>query len=220
MLPLKRIATTKSPDGSEIGLLQRGDEWLVQVGGVVLMSSRAHASEEALAERALRLHPKPKDILVGGLGLGFTLRAVLEQAAKDVRVTVAELLAELVEWNRTHLLPLNGTLLTDPRCTVSVGDVSKLICDSKQRFDVILLDIDNGPVALTDEGNHALYGKHGVKRCYDALRPKGVLALWSNGPNPRYEERLGAAGFRVTSERVAAVKGHGARHVLHLAVRP
>ena len=220
MLPSLVIAKAQTPDGNELSLVRRGEEWFIRVGGAVLMSSRQHASEEALAEIALSRVTQPKHVLVGGLGLGYTLRAVLERVNAHTKVTVSELLPELVQWNREHLTALNGAPLADKRTVVKTCDVFELLNSSKQSFDVVLLDVDNGPVALSDPGNQRLYDERGVYACFNALRPKGVLALWSAGPNPKYNNLLSHAGFRVTTERVAAVKGSRARHVLHIALRP
>jgi spermidine synthase len=139
--------------------------------------------------------------------------------ADDVQVTVAELVPELVLWNRLHLTALHDSALDDPRCDVVLGDVFDTIKRSRATFDVILLDVDNGPVALSQENNQRLYSEHGVRVCLAALRPYGVLAVWSAGPSPRFERRLQAAGFEVEVLRVAARQGSRARHVLFLATR-
>jgi spermidine synthase len=219
MLEARTIATACVADGSEFTLVRQDQEWVVRVGGRVLMSSRMHDSEEALAEHALERVDEPEAVLVGGLGLGFTLRAVLDRVADDVAVTVAELVPELVEWNRVHLTELHDHALDDPRCEVVVGDVLETLKRSSGAFDVILLDVDNGPVALSQEGNQRLYSEHGVRACYAALAPYGVLAVWSAGPSPPFERRLAAAGFEVEVLRVAARHGSRARHVLFLAAR-
>ena len=193
--------------------------WRVRVDGRVLMSSRMHDSEEALAEHALERCDEPDCVLVGGLGLGFTLRAVLDRVAPGTRVIVAELVPELVTWNRSYLAELNDHPLDDPRCEVVVGDVYDTIKRSPRAFDVILLDVDNGPVALSSAKNQRLYSEYGVRACYQALRPGGVLAVWSSGPNGRFERRLASSGFDVEVLRVAARKGSRARHVIFMAQR-
>jgi spermidine synthase len=219
MLESETIDSARVIGGSEFVLARHDEEWIVRVDGRVLMSSRMHDSEEALAEHALERCDDPGAVLVGGLGLGFTLRAVLDQVPADTKVTVAELVPELVGWNRTHLAQLNDHPLDDPRCEVVVGDVFETIKRSRDSFDVILLDVDNGPIALAQAKNQRIYSEHGVRTCYQALRPEGVLAVWSSGPNARFERRLAGAGFDVDVLRVAARVGSRARHVIFLAAR-
>ncbi|HET7543240.1 MAG TPA: MnmC family methyltransferase [Polyangiaceae bacterium] len=219
MLESRTIDSARIEGGSEFVLARHDQEWIVRVDGRVLMSSRVHDSEEALAEHALERCDDPDAVLVGGLGLGFTLRAVLDRVTPRARVTVAELVPQLVEWNRTHLAELNDRPLDDERCRVVVGDVYDTIKGSARSFDVILLDVDNGPVALSSAANQRLYSDAGVRACHRALRPGGVLAVWSSGPNARFERRLAAAGFVVDVLRVAARKGSGARHVIFMAER-
>ena len=196
MLESQTIDTARVEGGSEFVLARHDEEWIVRVDGRVLMSSRMHDSEEALAEHALERCDDPETVLVGGLGLGFTLRAVLDRVPEDARVTVAELVPELVGWNRTHLAELHDHSLDDPRCHVVVGDVFDHIKRSAKTYDVILLDVDNGPVALSSAKNQRLYSEYGVRACHQALRPAGVLAVWSSGPNARFERRLGRRRFR------------------------
>lgn len=204
-------------DRCEFALARQDDDWVVRVDGRTLMSSRMHDSEEALAEHALERVDDPQAILIGGLGLGFTLRAVLDRVSDSAQVTVGELVPELVEWNRTFLTGLHDHALDDPRCQVVVGDVFDTIKASLGKFDVILLDVDNGPIALSHPQNQRLYSEHGLRVCRSALRPGGMLAVWSAGPSPRFERRLAANGFDVEVMRVAARKGSRARHVLFLA---
>jgi spermidine synthase len=203
----------------EFVLVRHDSDWIVRVNSHLLMSSRMHDSEEALAEYALERVPKPRTVLVGGLGLGFTLRAVLDRVASDVRVTVAELVPELVGWNRTQLAELNAGALDDPRCEVVVGDVFETIKRSPGAFDVILLDVDNGPIAVSQAKNQRIYSEQGVRTCYRALRPAGVIAVWSSGPNARFERRLSSAGFAADVVRVPGRAGGRAHHVLFLGVR-
>lgn len=217
MLESETIAVAQVPGGCEFVLARQDQDWVVRVGGRTLMSSRMHDSEESLAEEAIARADRPHSILVGGLGLGFTLRAVLDRVAPDARVTVAELVPELVSWNRTHLAELNDHALDDPRCSVVLGDVFETIKRPASKFDVILLDVDNGPVALSHAQNQRLYGEVGVRLCHDALNPGGVLAVWSAGPSARFERRLAGAGFEHEVMRVAARQGSRARHVLFLA---
>ncbi len=219
MLESQTIDSARIAGGGEFVLAKHDEEWIVRVDGRVLMSSRMHDSEEALAEHALERCPDPETILVGGLGLGFTLRAVLDRVSERAQVTVAELVPELVVWNRTHLAALHEHSLDDPRCQVVVGDVFDHIKQSPKTYDVILLDVDNGPVALSSAKNQRLYSEYGVRACYRALRADGVLAVWSSGPNARFERRVAAAGFNVEVLRVAARRGSRARHVIFMAER-
>ncbi len=218
MLAFETIAVARVGD-SDFVLARRGDEWVVRVAQHVLMSSRSHGSEESLASEALSRARQPSSVLIGGLGLGFTLRAVLDRVGPDTRVTVAELVPELVEWNRSHLAPLHGDALRDPRVSVETGDVLALLRRSRASFDAVMLDVDNGPVALSRADNRELYDERGVRDCKDALRPRGVLAVWSAGPSPSYERLLSRAGLRATAVRVAARPRSGARHVIFLGER-
>lgn len=207
------------PDGTEFALIREGEHFLVRVAGRALMSSHVTDSEEALADLAFEEVPDPDSILVGGLGLGFTLRAVLDQMHEYATVTVAELVPHLVRWNREHVGKLNDNPLDDPRCEVIVENVLKTIKSSPDQFDVILLDVDNGPVALSNEENGRLYSATGVRACYAALRPGGILAVWSAGPSAKFERTLARAHFEVDVARVPARAGDPARHVIFLARR-
>jgi spermidine synthase len=217
MLESEVVASARVAGGGEFVLVRRDQEWIVRVDGRTLMSSRVHDSEEALAEHTLERVDEPSAVLVGGLGLGFTLRAVLDRVPDDTRVTVAELVPELVGWNRDYLAALHEGALDDPRCEVVVGDVLDTIRHARSAFDAILLDVDNGPVALSQADNQRLYSESGVRACRAALRAGGVLSVWSAGPSPRFERRLANAGFAVDVVRVRAREGSRARHVLFLA---
>jgi spermidine synthase len=219
MIETRVVATARVADGCEFALARQDEDWVVRVEGRTLMSSRMHDSEEALAEHALERAHDPQAILVGGLGLGFTLRAVLDRVAEDAQVTVAELVPELVEWNRTYLAELHQDALADRRCDVVTGDVFATIKRASAQFDVILLDVDNGPIALSHAPNQRLYSEHGLRTCHQALRPHGVLAVWSAGPSARFERRLASCGFEVEVLRVAARKGSRAQHTLFLGTR-
>lgn len=218
MLAFETVAVARVGD-RDFTLARRGDEWLVRVDNHVLMSSRMHDSEESLATEALARAPAARAVLIGGLGLGFTLRAVLSRVAADARVTVAELVPELVTWNREQLAVLHGDALADGRVQVVVGDVLQLLRRSRAAFDAILLDVDNGPVAVSQADNRELYTERGVRCCQQALRAGGVLAVWSAGPSPSFERLLAGAGFSVSTARVAARRGKGARHVIFLGQR-
>ncbi len=212
MIAWQTVAEVDAPGGGKWSLVRRGEEWAVRAAGRLLMSSRSHGSEEALARVALERAPRAREVLVGGLGLGFTLRATLDRLPPGARVVVAELVPELVAWNRGPLAPLAGRPLEDPRVRVEVGDVLGCLRASAGRLDAVLLDVDNGPaVARTAVGrpaNGALYGAAGVRACRDALRPGGVLAVWSAGPAPEYLRTLSASGLLASEQRVGA-RGHG-----------
>ncbi len=237
MLPWDIVERTAGPGGVEWTLARRGDEWVVRAGGRVLMSSRLHGSEEALAALALaalassgkeraaargRHAPASPTVLVGGLGFGFTLRAALDRLPAEARLVVAEIVPALVEWNRTHLAPLAGRPLDDARTRLQQGDVLARIAEAKGAFDAILLDVDNGPSPLAHPANGRLYGPKGVRACYDALRAGGVLAVWSAGPDEQYRERLERAGLVAEARTVPGRSGtsKGVRHVVFLGVKP
>jgi spermidine synthase len=205
---------------NEFVLARHRDDWVVRVDQRILMSNRVHQSEIALAEHAMERVEEPLRVLVGGLGLGYTLRATLDLLPADGHVTVAELVPELVEWNRTLLHHLNDNALDDPRCDVVVGDAFDVISRSKRTFDVVLLDVDNGPQALSQAKNQRLYGNGGTRACWNALTPGGVLGVWSAGPNAKYAARLARSGFAAEVLRVPARTGGRASHVIFLGTKP
>lgn len=221
MLPWRIEDRAAGPDGAEWTLARRGDEWVVRAGGRVLMSSRQHGSEEALAAIALAKVARPRTVLLGGLGLGYTLRAALDRLPKDARVVVAELVPALVAWNRGPAGNLAGRPLEDPRTRLQRGDVLARIAEAKGAFDAILLDVDNGPSAVSHAANDRLYGDAGVRACRDALRAGGVLAVWSAGPDERYRARLEKAGLAAEVHAVPARAGtsKGVRHVVFVGVK-
>jgi spermidine synthase len=219
--PWEIVDRKPAPDGAELVLARRDDEWVVRVGGRVLMSSRAHGSEEALAAIALKGLEARRAVLVGGLGLGFTLRATLDRLPVDARAIVVELVPGLVAWNRGPLAKLAGRPLDDPRVRLQQGDVLTRIAEAKGAYDAILLDVDNGPSALAHAANAKLYARRGVRACADALRAGGVLAVWSAGPDERYRELLERAGLEVREEPVTARgAAGGVRHVIVLGKKP
>lgn len=220
MQPWKIVDRAHAPDGTEVVLARRGEEWVIRTGGLVLMSSRMHGSEEALAALALGKLEIQRTILIGGLGLGFTLRAVLDRVPVDARVIVADLVPEVVTWNRGPVAHLAGRCLDDPRVRLQIGDVAGRIAEATKAFDAILLDVDNGPSSVVHAGKGWLYGQKGARACLDALKPGGVLAVWSAGPDQRYVETLERAGFATETHFVSArSSGGGVRHVIHLGMK-
>lgn len=223
MKPRVPIDRTLTPDGRELALFRRDDAFFIDVEGQELMSSRAHGSETALARLAIEAARRGKvrepRVLVGGLGMGFTLRAVLDEL-EGGRVVVAELFPEIVAWNRGPLGPLAGHPLKDRRVTVEVGDVGRHAA-RRDAYDVILLDVDNGPESFTVDINRRNYTRGGLERWFEALPPKGVLAVWSAHQEPRFEGRMRSAGFQVKAHSAAARKGgKGGRHTIFVGVKP
>jgi spermidine synthase len=227
MKPWELLGEAVTPDGTTLTLTKHDRELVIMANGQPLMSSRMHGSEEALAEFGLRLAaPKlPKGqrqreapcVLVGGLGMGFTLRATLDLLPPDATVVVAELLPAVVEWNRGPLGPLANHPLTDPRVQIVERDVGAILRTSECRFDAVLLDVDNGPTALTSDVNADLYSDRGIATAKASLKPDGVLAVWSSREDRRFEQRLKYGGFEVTVERVRGrLKKGGPRHVIFL----
>lgn len=224
MLPLKLIDTTDVPDGQvPLRLMQRGKEFTIKLGTNELMSSRLYGSEEALATlTCFRLKDiKAPKLLIGGYGMGFTLRAAQKVLGPKAKLTVVELLPAIVAWARGPMAELTGDSLKDPRVNIVEGDVVKAIKSARDAYDAILLDVDNGPEGLTRKSNDALYDLSGLHASMAALRPGGVLAVWSSFPHPKFTTLLRKAGF-ATEEiaiRAAGARG-GARHVIWLAFKP
>jgi spermidine synthase len=219
MIDWPTVERTRVADGTEFVLGRHGDDWVIRVGPQVLMSNRMHSSEESLAEIALARVASPRAVLVGGLGLGYTARAVLDRVSPEAEVTIQELVPELVDWNRRYLGALAGHPLDDPRCRVVVGDVFDTLKRSTAMFDVILLDVDNGPQRLTQAKNQRLYGEGGIRACLDALRPEGVLAVWSSAPNARYQRGLEKRADAVEVLSVPARIGSKLQHIVFVAKR-
>ena len=200
MKPHRLLAETRLPSGAALTLHEHDGSFCIRLAGRELMHSQAAFSELALGEVGTARLPagKPARVLIGGLGLGFTLRSVLEHTGSAVTVDVAELLPEIVDWNRGHLATLNGALLDDPRVTVEVGDVLELVRRAAPAsYDAILLDIDNGPTAMVQAANAQLYDSRGLRLLAAALAPGGRLVVWSAGEDRAFERRLAQAGFRV-----------------------
>ncbi len=214
MKPWEILASARTPDGSSLELRRHDRDYVIHAEGYDLMTSRRHASEDAMMALACP-HPKAgARVLVGGLGMGYTLRAVLDLLPEDGAAVVGELIPEVVEWNRGLLGPLAGNPLDDPRVEVVMGDVARIINKSERQFDAILLDVDNGPGAPTQRGNSRLYTQSGLGSAHRALRPGGGLAVWAVDEERGFERDLRAAGFQPSTHQVAAHGTRGARHVV------
>jgi spermidine synthase len=223
MIPWLQIDTARVPGADvELRLMQRGTEFSMMLGPNELMNSRLSGSEEALATLACRRigAVKAPHLLVGGLGMGFTLRAALAVLGTEARITVAELVPAVIAWARGPMASIFGDSLNDPRASILRADVVDVIQSHASAFDAILLDVDNGPEGLIRKANDALYDLRGLKAIRRALRPGGVLAVWSSGPNPAFSKRLRDAGFDVNEVAVrATTKRSGARHVIWFATK-
>ena len=221
MIPWQLIDTAQIPGkGGELQLRRRGADFTISVvGGGVLMSTRAHHSEDALARLACnkiknRLRPR---VLIGGLGMGYTLAAALRHLGADAEVVVAELVPAVVAWNRDVLGEHAGHPLRDPRAVVREGDVAAILRSERQAFDAILLDVDKGPRGLTRKKNNWLYTTDGLAESYAALRPGGILAVWSAGPDQSFTARLLKIGFEVQQVNVRENGKNGSLHTIWLA---
>ncbi|WP_341212790.1 spermidine synthase [uncultured Limimaricola sp.] len=223
MLPWIHLETAVAPQGDTLRLLRRGDEFSIRLGdGNELMSSRLSGSEEALATLVLeRLAGRPAPrVLIGGLGMGFTLRAAQAAAPPAARLIVSEIVPELADWATRHMGSVFKDSLSDPRVELRLGDVGAEIRAADGVYDAILLDVDNGPDGLTREGNGALYGEAGLRAARRALTPRGILAVWSAAQDSRFSKRLGHSGFEVEAQSVRAGRTkRGARHTIWLATR-
>lgn len=223
MNPWVLIDTVPLPDGrGNIRLIQRADEFSIMLGTIALMNSRLSGSEEAMASLSwARINDRPRaHMLIGGLGMGFTLRAALAELPQTAKVTVAELMPAVLEWARGPMADIFAGCLDDPRVDIKINDVGKIIKSAKSTYDAILLDVDNGPDGLTVDTNDALYGLSGLNAAKAALRPGGVLAVWASAPDRAFTQRLQRAGFQVEEERVRANrKSRGSRHVIWLATK-
>lgn len=199
MKPQIKLATTSTPDGGTMELFQHDRDFLIKVNGQGLMNSRRHESELELARLGcahLSTHESPR-VLIGGLGMGYTLRQSLDMLGPGASVVVSELLSAVADWNREYLKELNSQPLDDKRTRLIIGDIIPLIAQSSGQFDAILLDVDNGPSAVTDSGNQHLYSQAGIQACRRALRKSGSLAIWSSEPSKTFEQLLMKCGFHV-----------------------
>ena len=221
MIPWSQIDTARVPGAEvELRLMRRGTEFSMMLGANELMNSRLSGSEEALATLACKRIEtiKSPHLLIGGLGMGFTLRAALAVLGPQARIVVAELVPAVIAWARGPMASVFGDSLDDPRASIREADVADVIQSHSSAFDAILIDVDNGPEGLIRKANDALYDIKGLKAVRRALRPGGVLAVWSSGPHPAFSKRLRDAGFEVNEVAVrATTKRSGARHLIWFA---
>jgi spermidine synthase len=219
MVPRVLIDTAQVPGGGEMRLVQRGVDFFIMLGNEELMSSRVSGSEEALATMATeRVSGDAPHFLIGGYGMGFTLRAALAQLGPKAQVSVAELVPQVVEWARGPMAAFTGDSLDDPRVAIIEDDVGAVIADGRGTYDAILLDVDNGPDGLTRRGNDRLYSPRGLEAARAALRPGGVLAIWSAAPDVKFARRLRETDMAVDEVTIRArASGKGARHVIWFA---
>ena len=222
MIPWSHLDTAQVPGGGKLRLMQRGAEFSIRIDSDELMSSRLTATEQALATIAcekIRTRVQQK-VLIGGLGMGFTLRAALVVLGEDSQIIVAELVPAVVAWARGPMATLFGDSLTDPRVRIRETDVSEMTRAARSEYDAILLDVDNGPEGITREANDRLYDLDGLTSAYMALRPGGVLAVWSSTPDTKFTARLNMTGFDVVENPLRA-KGPqgGAKHFVWTATR-
>jgi spermidine synthase len=218
MKPHERLAEARTPSGAVIALYRHDGAYLIRADGVELMSTRRHLSEDRLADVAcapLRGVPRAR-VLIGGLGLGFTLRAALRQLRSDAEVVVAELLAEVIDWNADARYGLSVDAMNDPRVRVVHDDVTNVLRANRAGFDAIMLDTDNGPDGMLIAENGALYSKRGVGLTIAALREGGSIVYWSVGDDPKFVGALRAAGLAVKTERVRAHDTAGPMHALYV----
>ena len=221
--PWEKLAKANAPDGELLELRRRGHEYLIYAGGYDLMSSEDDASSIALSEFGCAhiCAANAPRVLIGGLGMGYTLRAALDLLGPDAKVEVAELVPAVVEWNREWLGTLAGNPLDDRRSELIVGDVRKAIRTAQKSYDAVLLDVDNGPDALAHNQNDGLYSQRGISEAYDALKPGGVFGVWSFDDDAGFTKRLKKQGFVVATHKVSASKkGRGRFHQIWTARRP
>lgn len=221
MNPWIHLDTAQIPGGGELRLMQRGQDYSIMSGTIELMNSRLYGSEVALfklawAKLAQRTGPR---VLIGGLGMGFTLRAALADLPAEARVVVAELVPEVIAWAAGHLSPLYGDSLADPRGAIVQGDVADRLREAQPPYDMILMDVDNGPDGVNRDANDSLYSLAGLANLKRAVRRGGVVAVWSAGPDPAFARRFVRAGFQVDEHKVgASPSGKGPRHVIWVGV--
>ena len=228
MIPWELLDSVATPgDQGQMSLHRRGQEYAIRIDGLDLMNSRMHGSEEVISELACAAMPtrsaapgRPPCLLIGGLGMGFTLAAAIRSLPADAEIVVAELVSAVIAWNRGVLGHLAGHPLADRRVRIHEGDVRPLLVGAREQYDAIVLDVDNGPEGLSQSGNGWLYGRAGLAQAATALRPGGVLSVWSARGDDRFTERLRKAGFVTRVHRVTArTGGGGPRHSIWVARR-
>lgn len=217
------IDTAQIPDdGGALCLFTYGDDFVIKIqggNGNQLMNTRTHGSEDALGEipcKSIAHRPKAR-VLIGGLGMGFTLASALKQLGDDAEVQVAELVPGVIDWNRGPLGEKAGMPITDPRTRVLRSDVADVLKNEPQGFDAIMLDVDNGPEGLTRKSNSWLYSSTGLDTCARALRPNGLLAVWSASADRAFSQRLNKSGFKAEEVQVFAHGNRGTRHTIWIA---
>ena len=220
MIARELIDTAEVPGGEQLRLYRRGGDYMIVLDRNELMNSRMSGSEEALAVMSCARLRKPEtaQLLIGGYGMGFTLRAALAALGPDAKIIVAELVPEIIDWARGPMAGLAAGCLDDPRVDLVIGDVAAAIAAGRDCYDAILLDVDNGPDGLVRQANDGIYSASGLASAKAALRLGGVLAIWSAAPDAQFTRRLTAAGFAVDEVTVRArSNGKGARHVIWFA---
>jgi spermidine synthase len=221
VIPNELVGTAKVPGGGELRCWRHDGDFSIRIDGIELMSSRVHGSEEAMAELAIerlgsRRNPR---VLVGGLGMGFTLARALQLAGPESIVDVVEVVPEIVQWNRELFGHCAGHPLKDPRTRLHMGDVNSRISEVNGLYDVMLLDVDNGPDGLVRGDNDRIYSRRGLDRAWTAMRPGSVLAVWSSRSDDRFSERLERGGFQVQEHRVRARRTQGPVRTIWIAWR-
>ena len=221
MKPFKRLGEATAPDGTILALFEHDGAYVIRVNGIELMSTRRHNSEDALAELVCTPLQDKRDarVLVGGLGLGFTLKAALRLLASDAHVMVAEIVQAVIDWNRNVDFPLAHEALSDPRVEVRHDDVARVLRQNPGAFDAIMLDVDNGAESFTTSGNAPLYRMVGIHTAVEALRPGGRIAYWSSTPDRSFETSLRHAGLEVTVTQVRAHTTAGPMHTLFVGAK-
>ncbi|MHB2018358.1 MAG: spermidine synthase family protein [Candidatus Xenobia bacterium] len=216
MKPWEHLDSAAAPDGARLTLWRRDAEYVIRLDNQELMSTRSHSEVELGRLGVAHLGGSPRaQVLIGGLGMGFTLRGVLDALGPQAQVVVAEISADVERWNRTTLSDLAGNPLSDPRARVEIADVRHVIA-SERKWDAILLDVDNGPTAVCSRSNQALYDQAGLWRIRAVLKDKGVLAVWSASDDPNFVALMNRCGFKAKTVRIAAHRGKGRRHFLFL----